>query len=93
MQNGPTGFSLAAVEANQEVLIERILFPLLSDFCAPLGISEGSVVRCRAASLRRLYLFNGVGRTVAIDRDRARFILVAPARANDVPAPRTSTLS
>ena len=92
MENGPTGFSLAAVEANQEVFIERILFPLLSDFCAPLGISEGSVVRCRAASLRRLYLANDDGRTVAIDRDRARFIRVAPARADNAAVPRTFAL-
>lgn len=69
-------FSLAAVETNQEVVIEKVLFGDLADFCAALGIAVGSAVRCRAASPRRLYLSTPAGRTVALDRDRARFVQV-----------------
>ena len=74
--NGGKRYSLAAVQADQRVVIQRILFPDLAEFCAAVGIGEGSVVQCRAASPRQLFLANGDGRTVAFERDRARFVQV-----------------
>ena len=68
--------SLAAIEANQVVRIERLLLGSLEQLCDELGLHEGDVVQCRASSPRRLYLSTGNARTVAIDRDQARFVRV-----------------
>ena len=68
--------SLAAIEANQVVRIERLLLGSLEQLCEELGLHEGDVVQCRASSPRRLYLATVNARTVAIDRDQARFVRV-----------------
>ena len=68
--------SLAAIEANQVVRIERLLLDSLEQLCEELGLHEGDVVQCRASSARRLYLATVNARTVAIDRDQARFVRV-----------------
>ncbi|MEX2283409.1 MAG: hypothetical protein WEE89_13080 [Gemmatimonadota bacterium] len=70
--------SLAAIEPNQVVKIEKLLFASLERLCADLGLREGDLVRCRASSTRRLYLSTVDARTVAIDRDQARFVQVVP---------------
>ena len=71
--------SLAAIEANQVVRIERLLLGSLEQLCEALGLHEGDVVQCRASSPRRLYLATSNARTVAIDRDQARFVRVVVA--------------
>jgi len=68
--------SLAAIEANQVVRIERLMLGSLEQLCEELGLHEGDVVQCRASSARRLYLATVNARTVAIDRDHARFVRV-----------------
>ena len=70
--------SLAAIEANQVVRIERLMLGSLEQLCEELGLHEGDVVQCRASSPRRLYLATANARTVAIDRDQARFVRVVP---------------
>ncbi|MGH7461207.1 MAG: FeoA domain-containing protein [Longimicrobiales bacterium] len=69
--------SLAATQAGDVVLIQRILFEGLRTRCSELDIFEGETVRCRAGNASQLVLQTQRGRTVALDRDWARFIQVA----------------
>lgn len=69
--------SLAATQTGDVVLIQRILFEGLRTRCSELDIFEGETVRCRAGTSSQLVLQTQRGRTVALDRDWARFIQVA----------------
>ena len=69
--------SLAATQTGDVVLIQRILFEGLRTRCSELDIFEGETVRCRAGTNSHLVLQTQRGRTVALDRDWARFIQVA----------------
>lgn len=69
--------SLAAARAGEVMLIRRILFGTLRALCSDLGLPEGSRVRCRAATPSHILLETPGGRTIAIERDRARFIQVS----------------
>jgi hypothetical protein len=73
--------SLAATRSGQTVEVRRILFEGLREHCSDLGIHEGDVVRCRADTPAQLILETPHGRTVALQRDWARFIEVV----TDVP--------
>ena len=75
--------SLAATRSGEAVEIHRILFQGLREHCSDLDIHEGDVLRCRADTASQLILETPNGRTVALQRDWARFIEVIP----DVPAP------
>jgi len=68
--------SLAAVDTGEIVEIRRILFDVLRGLCADLGVREGDVVRCRANTPSHLLLETAAGRTVALERDWARFIQI-----------------
>ncbi|HEY8484829.1 MAG TPA: FeoA domain-containing protein [Longimicrobiales bacterium] len=68
--------SLAATGPGESVEIRRILFGTLRALCADLGVREGDVVRCRAGTGSHIWLETPSGRTVAIERDWARFIQV-----------------
>ena len=72
--------SLAATKTGDLVQIRRILFNTLRTHCSALDIREGDVVRCRADSPSQLMLETRSGRTVALQRDYARFIQVADSR-------------
>ena len=69
--------SLAATRTGDCVEIRRILFGALRDLCSDLGLFEGQWVRCRAGTTSQLMLETPDGRTVALQRDWARFIQVA----------------
>jgi hypothetical protein len=71
--------SLASVEANEQVVIRKVLYPSLRLLCGKLGLVPGESVICRASSAHRLYLRTSSGRRIALERDQARFIQVAPA--------------
>jgi hypothetical protein len=75
--------SLAATRTGQTVEIRRILFQGLREHCSDLDIHEGDVLRCRADTASQLILETTHGRTVALQRDWARFIEVVP----DIPLP------
>lgn len=80
--------SFAAARAGEVVLIRRILFGTLRALCSDLGLLEGSRVRCRAATPSHLLLETAGGRTIALERDRARFIQVSaqnPLPQNPLP--------
>jgi hypothetical protein len=78
--------SLAAIDTGEAVEIRRILFDVLRGLCADLGVQEGDVVRCRANTSSHLLLETPTGRTVALERDWARFVQVdsATSQANRV---------
>lgn len=69
--------SLAATMTGDVVLIQRILFQALRTRCSELDIFEGDTVRCRAGTASQFMLETQRGRTVALERDWARFIQVA----------------
>ncbi len=73
--------SLAAADTGESIEIRRILFGALRDLCADLGVHEGETVRCRACTASQLLLETPAGRVVALARDWARFIQIAPATA------------
>jgi len=75
--------SLAATRSGERVEVRRILFQGLREHCSDLDIHEGDVLRCRADTASQLILETVNGRTVALQRDWARFIEVTP----DIPAP------
>ena len=68
--------SLAATRTGEVVEIKRILFSTLRAHCFDLDIEEGDVLRCRAGTPSQLVLETKHGRTVALERDWARFIQV-----------------
>jgi len=70
--------SLAAAASGEAVEVKRILFGALRELCNDLGLREGDVVRCKAASPSHLLLETPAGRTVAIETDWARFIQIGP---------------
>ena len=82
--------SLAATRSGDSVEIRRILFGALRDLCTDLGLFEGQWVRCRAGTASQLLLETGDGRTVALQRDWARFIQVGYAAENQSEASPTA---
>jgi hypothetical protein len=75
--------SLASVEADERIRVRSILFSLLRDDCARIGLREGDELVCKRASAAVLVLLSDDGRPIVMDRDRARFIEVSalePAR-------------
>jgi hypothetical protein len=70
--------SLAATRSGEFVEVRRILFQGLREHCADLDIHEGDVLRCRADTASQLILETVHGRTVALQRDWARFVEVMP---------------
>jgi hypothetical protein len=77
--------SLAHIEPRQHVRIRSILFSTLREFCRDIGLHEGDEVVCRRASATILVLRAANGRTVLLERDRARFIEVDRSRASPDP--------
>jgi hypothetical protein len=75
--------SLAAARTGDCLEIRRILFGALRDLCSDLGLFEGQWVRCRAGTASQLMLETSDGRTVALQRDWARFIQVAQGSKPD----------
>jgi hypothetical protein len=75
--SNPLTQSLAATQTGDVVVIQRILFEGLRSRCSELDIFEGETVRCRAGNNSQLMLETQRGRTVALERDWARFIQVA----------------
>lgn len=69
--------SLAAVHRGDVFRVQRILFDGLRSLCDGLDLHEGDVVECRSDSGPWLMLEIAGGRTVALERDWARFIQVA----------------
>ncbi len=78
--SNPLTQSLAATQTGDVVVIQRILFEGLRSRCSELDIYEGDTVRCRAGTNSQLMLDTQRGRTVALERDWARFIQVACQR-------------
>jgi hypothetical protein len=78
--SNPLTQSLAATQTGDVVVIQRILFEGLRSRCSELDIYEGDTVRCRAGTNSQLMLETQRGRTVALERDWARFIQVACQR-------------
>lgn len=78
--SSPEAVSLDTVRHAEPVLIRSILFDLVRARCARLGIAEGDVVRVRATRTRELVLETDDHRTIALERDAARFIQVTPTR-------------
>jgi hypothetical protein len=77
MYTRPTGLhSLAEIRAQQTARVHTILFSTLKNECNDIGLYEGDVIRCRAASPTTLVLENRAGRTLILDQDWARFIAV-----------------
>jgi len=73
------GRSLAGVHRGDVFRVERILFDELRTLCDRLDLHEGDVVECRTDAGPWLMLGTAHGRTVALERDWARFIQVASA--------------
>lgn len=69
--------SLASARAGEQVMISRILFGALRNFCADLGVYEGDVVNCRAGTATHLVLRTSAGRTIPFDREWSRFIQIS----------------
>jgi len=69
--------SLAATEAGDVVEVRHVLFGILQDLCQSLGIREGEVLRCRAATPTQLVLENAKGRQLTLQRDWARYVQVS----------------
>ena len=69
--------SLATARAGEEVMITRILFGALRNFCSDLGVFEGDVVSCRAGTATHLVLRTSTGRTIPFDREWSRFIQIS----------------
>ena len=78
-------YSLAATRSGETVEVRRILFQGLREHCSDLDIHEGDVVRCRADTASQLILETTHGRTVALQRDWARFIEVVPDNPLELP--------
>jgi hypothetical protein len=68
--------SLAEVEPDELVRVERILYRVLRELCATLGVHEGDQLICRGSFQSRVVLQSETGRRVLIDRDWARFIRI-----------------
>lgn len=80
MRNTPTvRRSLAGVHWGDVFRVERILFDELRALCDRLDLHEGDVVECRTDTGPWLMLETASGRTVALERDWARFIQIAAA--------------
>lgn len=71
--------SLAGVHRCDVFRLERILGDGLRELCDRLDLHEGDVVECRTDAGPWLMLETAHGRTVALERDWARFIQVAAA--------------
>jgi hypothetical protein len=69
--------SLAGVEAGDLVRIHSIPATGVRTYCEAVGIMAGDVVTCRSAARYSLLLITPRGRTVSLDRDRARFVRVS----------------
>ncbi|HEX7088931.1 MAG TPA: FeoA domain-containing protein [Longimicrobiales bacterium] len=69
--------SLAGVHRGEVFRVQRILFDELRRLCDRLDLHEGDVVECRADAGPLLVLETAGGRTVALERDWARFVRVA----------------
>jgi hypothetical protein len=76
--------SLAGITPVDTVVVRRFLFSRLGNLCAELGFREGDAVTCTAQSAARLFLRTPTGRTVALERDQARFVEVV---RGPLPAP------
>lgn len=70
--------NLHDVRTDERVCIRTILFDLLRQECAALGLHAGQCVRVRAASAGGLLVELAEGRTVALRREWAPFIEVEP---------------
>lgn len=69
--------SLAGIEAGDLVRIHSIPATGVRTYCEAVGIMAGDVVTCRSAARYSLLLVTPHGRTVSLDRDRARFVKVS----------------
>jgi len=69
--------SLAGVHRGEVFRVQRILFDELRRICDRLDLHEGDIVECRADAGPLLVLETAGGRTVALERDWARFVRVA----------------
>ena len=71
--------SLASAAAGEPLRVQTILFDSLRHACRELGVHEGDLVRCRRGTGSQLVLETDAGRTVALQREWARFIQVSRA--------------
>jgi hypothetical protein len=69
--------SMAGVHRGEVFRVQRILFDELRRLCDRLDLHEGDVVECLADAGPLLVLETAGGRTVALERDWARFVRVA----------------
>jgi hypothetical protein len=79
--------SLAGIETGDLVRIHSIPATGIRTYCEAVGIVAGDVLSCRNAARYSLLLVTAQGRTVSLDRDRARFIRVSR------PAGRTTAVT
>ncbi len=70
--------SLAAVASGERVLVTRILGRGALELCRSLGLHVGDRIRCRSASGARVWIESARGNVLALERDWARYIDVAP---------------
>ncbi len=72
--------SLAEVDPDphRAVLVERILFGLVRDRCAEIGMKEGQQIRCRSRTSRELTVELPNGGVHDLEVEYAWFIQVRP---------------
>jgi hypothetical protein len=68
--------SLAVAAPGELVKVEIILFDALRARCAELGITAGDTLRCRSITHSLMTFETARGRTVALEREWARFIQI-----------------
>ena len=72
----PWARSLALADTGDPMEVERILFGTVRDYCAYLGIREGSVVTCTERDNGTIRVELPGGGTARMSREYAWFILV-----------------
>ena len=72
--------SLAFATPGELVKVEIILFDALRARCAELGIAAGDTLRCRSINHSLMTFETSRGRTVALEREWARFIQIDPIK-------------
>jgi hypothetical protein len=73
---GPTR-SLEVTREGDVVRISAILLDPLRTLCSEIGLHEGDVIACRSVTPTLVLLETPAGHTVALLRERARFVRVA----------------
>lgn len=66
-------------EGNREYEVRRIVFDVVKERCAQLGLEEGMTVRCRRRGHDCVLVERPDGTVVPMELTYARFVEVAPA--------------